>query len=147
VWEDLLSEQFNFTRSRAFPLFVANALRWLAGTPAWYPTVAAGRPMVAASVGAAIRVVGPDGRVIDPLGAAFVPPRAGMVPVSKSTKALAVSLIDPNVTAGQRDASVVAADLSASAGRGGPGAATWLGLLALVLLAGEWHFFQRGRLP
>ena len=147
VWEDLLSEQYNFTRSRAFPLFVANALRWLAGTPAWYPTVGAGRPLVAASVGAAVRVVAPNGRVIDPLGAAFVPPKAGDLPVSVKGRTLAVSLIDPSVTAATRDASLTVAEASAGGASTGAGLATFLGLLALVLLAVEWHFFQRGRLP
>jgi hypothetical protein len=82
VWNDLLSEQYNFTRSREFPLFVANAVRWLAGTPAWYSSVGAGRPLVAASVGSALRVVAPNGRVIDPLGTAFIPPQAGDLPLA-----------------------------------------------------------------
>ena len=146
VWEDLLSEQYNFTRSRAFPLFVANALRWLAGTPAWYPSVGAGRPLTAASVGAAVRVVAPNGRVIDPLGAAFVPPMAGDLPVAAKGKSLSVSLIDPAVTSGVRDASMTVAKAGAGHSSGG-GLATWLGMLALILLAGEWYFFQRGRLP
>jgi len=147
VWEDLLSEQYNFTRSRAFPLFVANSLRWLAGTPAWYPTVGAGKPLVPASVGTAVRVVAPNGRVIDPLGAAFVPPKAGDLPVSIKGRTLAVSLIDPSVTAGTRDASLTIAKEAATHGGSGAGFATWLGLIALILLAVEWHFFQRGRLP
>ena len=147
VWADLLSEQYNFTRSRAFPLFVANALRWLAGTPAWYPSVGAGRPLVAASVGSAVRVIAPNGRVIDPLGTAFVPPRAGDLPVAANGRTLAVSLIDPTLTAGVHDASLPTAAASPMGGGSGAGIATWLGMLALILLAVEWHFFQRGRLP
>ena len=147
VWNDLLSEQYNFTRSRAFPLFVANALRWLAGAPAWYSTVSAGRPLVAASVGSAIRVVAPNGRVIDPLGTAFVPPRAGDLPVAADGRTLAVSLIDPAVTAGERDATLKTTDASPVGGGSGTGIATALAMLALILLAAEWYFFQRGRLP
>ena len=103
--------------------------------------------MVAASVGTAVRVVAPNGRVIDPLGAAFVPPKAGDLPVSVKGRTLAVSLIDPAVTAGVRDASMTVAKASAGHASTGAGIATWLGLLALILLAVEWHFFQRGRLP
>jgi hypothetical protein len=147
VWADLLSEQYNFTRSRAFPLFVANALRWLAGTPAWYPSVGAGRPLVAASVGSAVRVVAPNGRVIDPLGTAFIPPRAGDLAVAANGRTLAVSLIDPAVTSGVHDAALPTAAASPTGGGSGAGVATWLGVLALILLAVEWHFFQRGRLP
>ena len=147
VWDELLSEQFNFTRSRAFPLFVANAVRWLAETPAWYPSVGAGRPLVAASVGTAVRVVAPNGRVIDPVGAAFVPPQAGDLPVTIKGRTLAVSLIDPAVTLGVRDASMEVGKATAHGGGTGGGLATWLGLLAAMLLAAEWYFFQRGRLP
>ena len=42
VWESLLSEEFNFVQSSAFPLFVARALRWLAGEGDFVPWSAAG---------------------------------------------------------------------------------------------------------
>jgi hypothetical protein len=149
VWEDLLSEHYNFTRSRAFPLFVANSLRWLAGTPAWYPVVAAGAPLTAASAGDAARVIDARGRAIDPLGAAFVPPSAGDLRLAGAGagRTLSVSLLDPDVTRGRRDTAMAIAALNPMDVGSGAGAATWLGVLALALLAFEWYLFQRGRLP
>jgi hypothetical protein len=146
VWEDLLSEHYNFTRSRAFPLFVANALRWLAGTSAWYPYVAAGQPLVAASSGDGARIVDAGGRAIDPLGVAFVPPRAGELRLA-GDRTLSVSLLDPNVTRGSRDAALEVAALAPVDLAPRMTLFTWLLVLAVILLAVEWHFFQMGRLP
>ncbi len=53
---ELLGEHFNFTRTRAFPLFVAGAVRWLAGNAEFAPYMAAGERMP---------------------GTEFVPPTAG----------------------------------------------------------------------
>jgi hypothetical protein len=94
-----------------------------------------------------VRVVAPNGRVIDPLGTAFIPPRAGDLAVAANGRTLAVSLIDPAVTSGVHDAALPTAAASPTGGGSGAGVATWLGVLALILLAVEWHFFQRGRLP
>jgi len=147
VWEELLSEQYNFTRSRAFPLFVANALRWLASTPAWYPYVAAGRPLVTASAGDPARVVDASGRAIDPVGVEFVPPRAGELRLGGGDRTLSVSLLDPGVTVGSRDAAMERASLAPVDLSPDTSLATWLLVLALILLAAEWYFFQMGRLP
>jgi len=147
VWEDLLSENYNFTRSRAFPLFVANALRWLASTPAWYPYVAAGRPLVTAGAGDTVRVVDAGGRALDPIGVEFVPPRAGELRLAGSDRTLAASLLDPDVTLGSRDTAMEVATLTPVDLSPDASLATWLLVLALILLAAEWYFFQMGRLP
>ena len=147
VWDELLSEHYNFTRSRAFPLFVANAVRWLAGTPAWYPAVAAGRPLVAATTGAADRMVNAAGRVIDPIGAAFVPPRAGELRIADTKRTLTASLLDQNVTRGARDTTMDVAALAPVTSTPLPDPATLLLVLAIGLLGAEWYWFQRGRLP
>jgi hypothetical protein len=147
VWDDLLSEHYNFTRSRAFPLFVANSLRWLAGTQAWYPVAAAGRPLLAAAPGAAARIVDLSGRAIDPIGAAFVPPRAGDLRLAGSDRPIAVSLSDPDATRGVRDASMAVAALAPADAGSGADLSAWLVALAIALLGLEWYLFQRGRLP
>ena len=45
IGRDVLSDRFNFTRTRAFPLFVARAVRWLAESEEFAPYVAAGEPL------------------------------------------------------------------------------------------------------
>ncbi len=146
VWEELLSDDYDFTRSRAFPLFVANAVRWLAGTDAWYPYAAAGRPLSTSVAGERPRVLSADGRVIDPLGVEFVPAGAGELRLD-SGQPLAVSLLDRDVTSGVGDTAIQPADLSRAGVSAPAGMATWLLLLAVALLALEWHLFQRGRIP
>ncbi|MHC4954339.1 MAG: vWA domain-containing protein [Planctomycetota bacterium] len=42
---DLLTDRYNFTRTRAFPQFVARAVRWLAGSAEFPAFVAAGEPV------------------------------------------------------------------------------------------------------
>jgi hypothetical protein len=147
VWEDLLSEDYNFTRSRIFPVFVANAVRWLAGRKAWYPYAAAGRAMATTVPGERSRVLAANGRAIDPVGAEFVPARAGDLPRDAGDTPLAVSLLDGDATTGVRDASLEPANLAAVGFAPRSGIITWLLLVALVLLAFEWRLFQRGRIP
>ena len=100
VWEELLSEHYNFTRSRAFPLFVANALRWLAGTPAWYPY---GRRRPArsspASAGERRARVDASGRVDRSARRRRSCRRApANCALAAATRTLSVSLLDPDVT-------------------------------------------------
>jgi hypothetical protein len=147
VWEELLSDSFNFTRSRAFPLFVANAVRWLAGTEAWNPFVAAGQPLITNGAGVTAQVVSASGRVLDPLNVDFVPPVAGEVKVSGDGKPLSVSLLDLDVTRGARDEALQIATLDSVNLVPDRSPASWLLVLALILLAVEWYYFQMGRMP
>lgn len=147
VWEELLSDDFNFTRSRAFPLFVANAIRWLAGAERWHPYVAAGRPLPSATAGADTQMVDASGRVLDPIGTDFVPARAGEVRMTGATAPLAVSLLDPAVTTGARDEALQMVSPATRDVAAGSSLASWLLALALLLLAAEWYFFQMGRMP
>ena len=145
VWQDLLSEEFNFTQSRAFPLFIAHALRWLGGARRGPAYVAAGQPLERDALEPEDRFLASGGRVLDPLGAAFVPEEAGDLPRAGSDRPLAVSLLDAATTLGS-SGDVPVSTLPAS---GGPTAhpATWLLLGALVLLLVEWYLNQTGRVP
>ncbi|MEO6222846.1 MAG: BatA domain-containing protein [Vicinamibacterales bacterium] len=157
VWEELLSDSFNFTRSRAFPLFVANAVRWLAGAESWHPFVAAGQPLLSSGAGERTRIVNAEGRLLDPLNADFVPPVAGELEYvgrplrgAKTTAtrtSLSVSLLDPDVTRGARDEALELATLEQIDLVPDSSPATWLLVLALILLATEWYFYQMGRMP
>ena len=89
VWADLLSKDFDFTQSRSFPLFIANAVRWLADTRSGHPYLAAGRPLAGETLAGADRILGPQGRVLDPLGVPFVPEQAGELKVENAARPLA----------------------------------------------------------
>jgi hypothetical protein len=136
VWEELLRDDYNFTRSRSFPLFVAQSVRWLAATPGWYPYVAAGEPLPQGELASAS---------IDVLGAAFVPEVAGELSVARGEAPLHAALLDSGVTVGTSgDIGVEDDPLSLGAA---PDPMTLLLLLALLLLAAEWLLYQRGRVP
>jgi hypothetical protein len=154
VWEELLSDTYNFTRSRAFPLFVASAVRWLAGTAVWHPYAAAGQPLVTSAAGEPAHVKSAGGRVLDPVGVPFVPSRAGewmlagpARPVPAGPDRLMVSLLDPTVTTGVADGSLEVASSGLLPATGAVDWLTWLVLLAIALLAAEWYFVQIGRMP
>jgi hypothetical protein len=147
VWNELLSDDYDFTRSRSFPLFVANAVRWLANAKAWYPSVAAGRALQTVVAGDRARVVAANGLVLNPPGVDFVPAGAGSLKLDAGMKPLAVSLLDPSVTTGARDTSAELAKHSPMGFAPQAGLSTWLLLLAVALLGLEWHLYQQGRVP
>lgn len=160
LWHELLSEDFNFTRSRAFPLFVANAVRWLAGTSTAYPFAAAGHPLTidlaAANAGhplssdsaaGTVHVVDAAHRVIDPVGVPYVAERAGVLELEAGASPLAVSLLDPLTTQGGDSATLGVRTYVAGSGASASHWITALLLLALLLLAGEWYGYRKGRLP
>jgi hypothetical protein len=151
VWAELLDESYNFTRSRAFPLFVSQSIRWLADSRAWYPYVAAGKPLILPSEGRRPAFIAGSGAPLDTLGADFVPVVAGMLSAASPDPSLAVSLLDPLTTAAGRSR---ATDALKSEGAKPElftllptDATAWLVLLAVLLLAGEWYLYRNGRLP
>lgn len=146
VWRELLSDDFNFTKTRAFPLFIDNAVRWLAGAPGDYPVVAAGRPLESAGLDSAARFVTAQGRALDPLGVTLVPAQAGEFPRAGGAKPLLVSLLDPVASSGATGG-LAEAPAAVLAGGMTTNPVTWLLLIALLLLVVEWHFNRVGRIP
>jgi Aerotolerance regulator N-terminal len=147
LWHELLTDDFNFTRSRAFPLFLAHAVRWLAGVPTAYPYAAAGKPLTGDAIDSNVHVIDAKGRSIDPLGVAFVPERAGALTLDTGARSLSVSLLDPATTVGGDEST-----LQVAAGDSGDraGANVWvtaLLLLGLLLLVAEWCWHRQGRMP
>jgi hypothetical protein len=145
VWEELLSDDFNFTKSRAFPLFVANSLRWLAEVRSGYPFVAAGRPLVSETLELDNRVLDAEGHVLDPLGVPFVPPQAGQIKVEHGGRPLEVSLLDPASTLGAARAGSALTEQASAGLSANP--VVWLLLAALGLLGLEWYLYQTSRVP
>ncbi|MCB9913972.1 MAG: BatA domain-containing protein [Planctomycetes bacterium] len=137
VWEELLGPAYDLRDSRAFPLFLAGSLRWLAARAELVPWIAAGETPIAARV----LTKGPDVR-LEPLGAAAVLPWSGPYVTADGAR------LEASVLA--RDA-VLAGAPAEDAYDDAPGAAsdpvTWLLLAALALLVFEWRQVRTGRMP
>ena len=145
VWLELLDERYNFTASRAFPLFVSRAARWLAEEDPVYAYLAAGR--FAPEESSEFALAGPGNSATRLLGADLAPPRAGLLQPPGTDLAYPVSLLSTAVTTGQRGADLPAFS-AAAGGLAGPSLlALLLILAALALLAFEWYAYQRGLMP
>ncbi len=126
VWDRLLTEEYNLTRSAAFPLFIARSLRWLAGEEAVDPYVRVGEVHDDFTAG----------------GVPYAPPRVGEYrgadgrTVWASLGGVGLSEVDE-----------VARVASMERVSRGIDWVTWLVAAALLLLIGEWLLYKRGRLP
>ena len=147
VWQELLSEDYNFVQSRSFPLFVAQSVRWLAGVEKWYPYLAAGQPLPVSPVGDAPAFVDADGQLIDTLGVDFVPNRAGLLHRASRAEPLAVALLDTAATTGRVDGALQYVGLDVLDAALVRNVVVWLLLLALGGLLVEWWLYQKGRMP
>lgn len=147
VWQELLSDDYNFVQSRSFPLFVAHSVRWLAGVEKWYPYLAASRPLPATFTGAEPYFVANNGKLIDTLGADFIPRRSGELRRVGADDPLAVSLLDYDTTTAQGDNALQGSGLGAFELGVERNSLVWLLLLALIGLLVEWWLYQRGRMP
>lgn len=151
LWEELLTEEFNFVQSRRFPLFISGSVRWLSEADAWVPYIAAGQPLNPLVAGTSLPSFTDEvGNIYETLGVPFTPMAAGELMQTDGGGAWA-SLIDEDITL-QADTSKEGVDLAIA--EGGMVAAlarqdliTWILLMVLALLAGEWFLFQRGRMP
>jgi len=139
VWSSLLTPEFNFTSSRTFPLFVARAVRWLGDEDDFLAHASAGRALAGRSEA---HLTAGDVR-LDPVGADFVPGEQGLY---RSTlgAAIDVSLQDAATTLGATPQPLGDA---APGARSGANLLRWMLLLALALVALEWHLYRTERLP
>ena len=137
-WAALLSPQFDFVHSRAFPIFVARSIRFLADVEPITPFAASAEPL--ADTVARTRDGGTA--TLDPIGAAVVPPRAGRYRDVEG-RSLSVSLSDPDTVLARSVTDV--APVSSAAG--GLPAWSWIALFALGLIVAEWFAYRTGRMP
>ena len=145
VWLELLDEHYNFTASRAFPLFISRASRWLVEEEPVYAYLAAGRFAPEESSEFALAALGTSATRL--LGADLAPPRAGMLESPNAEQIHPVSLLSAAVTTGQTGAELPAFS-PVGGGLAGPSLlALVLILAALALLAFEWYAYQRGLMP
>lgn len=139
VASDLLDERYDFVQSRAFPLFVARALRWLAAVEPLQSTWGAGAWLEDGST----RYVGADGRTVDTAGFEVRLPAAQTVTTANG-RAARVAWIDADA---QRRPVVDALSPAPDASSGGVRGTTLAALLALVLLCIEWWLVRSERMP
>ena len=139
MWSELLTERFDFTRTRAFPLFVGLAVRWLVDEPQWRSWLAAGETSEIA-----VAVTDALGRTQDPCQAPLTPLEAGPLQLAGSGESVSIALLASGSGAQAIDeAGAVDGEL--------PGVPPdWWSLLAmaaLLLLGLEWVLYRTGRMP
>ncbi|MFT7167607.1 MAG: hypothetical protein ACI80K_000729 [Paracoccaceae bacterium] len=133
VWSELFDPtRSSFTESRAFPVVVGRAARWLSGTPDIIPYRPRGRPQP-------VRLAGNAAMALYPWEVNDREATLG-----------APGLLDPGTTlrAGL-SAAPSDADRENYPATGGAGPwrfATWVLVLVLALLVSEWILYQRGRI-
>ncbi len=129
VGAELLGDDWDFAQTSAFPVFVSEAIRWLADATPVNPFARAGERLVPADQ---LSVAGAD----------VAPPRAGDCETNDGSR-LAVSLAAVSLPASD------ALDSVARSSDGGdwPSPMKWCVLIALVLIAFEWWLCRRGRIP
>ena len=142
-WSELIDESFNFKDSLSFPLFISKSIRYLANQEPWYAYLAAGQPYEQTSGSS---LASTDLLSEYAVGASYVRNEAGSFELDDGSS-LHVSLLDSTATLPSPSVGSVSTNLETSAAQGAWGLATWLILLVLVLLGGEWYLFQRGLMP
>ena len=138
VWESLLTDRYDLIGQRAFPVFVARAVRRVAGIGDVPPVIAAGTSLPAEL--APLRE--PSGARLDPADGALTPFVAG-AHTTRTDAPLEVALLDARATA-PHDAEQREETTARAAP---PDLTAWTALAALALLCAEWVLFRRGRIP
>lgn len=133
----LLGDGYNFVQSRAFPLFVAEALRWLAQVEDVPRRTAAGEIVI----GEHRTLQDEASSKLDPVGASFFPPAAGLYRDGGQV-VLAASL-----ESSLDDSDVVTLPGLDKVSAAGPGLLFWISILAFLALVAEWILVRTGRIP
>ncbi len=132
---ELLGPDRTFVESRAFPLFLAGAIRHLAGRETFRRFAAAGEPV--ADADAAYRHAD---TTLDAVGTDFVPPVAGDYVADGD-------MFTASLLTGALTASAGATGAAESEAGGAFDVALLVMLLAFALLLVEWTLFRAGRVP
>lgn len=139
MWSQLFGDRFNFARSRAFPLFFAMTLRWLADREEWPGYASVGTPLFLGDAEA--RPIG--GAWSSGLNDWYTPTQSGVHETSDGVRFAAAAFDEALVSS-----SGVGADLAvASPNAGRPLLVTILMIAAFVLLLVDWFLYRVGRIP
>ena len=140
IWSELIAPDLDLFHSRALPIFVARSLRWLAGRDRTPTFVTAGM----STPSHLEQLVDSSGHGTFGVDGAVVLPEAG-VWKSPIGHRLAGSVSDERLLSTKQTGNKAAVDILS-----GTGDSDWLTILAglaLVLLALEWFFLTRERIP
>ena len=122
VWRSLFSSAFDFQESRACPIFVSRSIRWLANRPPIVPWAAQGErlPVAAREFDriTSTTAVTSDGRTVLATRVGAAVDEATELPIIASPNPLTRFSLT-----------------------------SWLGLIVIGLLIGEWALYQRGQIP
>ncbi len=144
LWSELLTTQFNFKKSRAFPIFMARTVRWLSKADPWFPYAAVGEELPLDMNGSQARILGENGVIRDSLGARKSPDSAGVLSLEQND--LWASLQMP--VAGKSVEDALAVRMTLGAGMFVvSNLMTWILLLVMGLIFIEWRLHQTGRMP
>ncbi len=140
VWSNLLGPDYDFVQTRAFPLFLAAAVRWLADVPELQQDASAGAWITSRRA----PLQASDGTQLDGVGVPFRLPRVGNWSDAQGST-LSVALLDPALhrASAPWPSSNAEASNTLFAGELWP----WIALLALLLLAAEWIFVRKEWIP
>jgi len=130
IGRELISDEYDFVQSSAFPLFLSTAIRWLSGVDPVEPFSVAGERSVRG--GGRLALVGSE----------YAPPRAG-THSDRDGKALEVALPAVRLPEGRALKEVT----GLTGARRRSNLVTWCILAAILLVGGEWWLFQKGRIP
>ena len=122
IWSSLLTPAFDFTQSRAYPIFFAKSIRWLADRPEEVNWAGVGERLPSAVLEFE-RIVSDTALTAD------------------GRELAAVRYVESSV----EEAELEIAPATGALGK--VSTYTWLGLLLSVLLVGEWALYQKGRMP
>ena len=140
IWRRLLGDDYNFVRSRSFPVFVALGLRWLAGHKELPPNLAVGERSTLTPLFATLE----SGPKLAFLGAEFRPQQVGEYQLD-SGDMVSASLLDPDLSLADRG--VLTEIESVSNDSASLSLFSLFILLAITLLFADWFLFLRGRIP
>lgn len=145
IWDALLGEEFHFVDSRAFPVFVAQSVRWLVGLEPTATFALAGHPVsgdTARRRVASVDAGATDGTWLDPVGAAFVPPAGGVFETSDGSRLGVLNPLPPPPP----DTPTGLPPTTATALATRDWSAIIAGLLVTLILI-EWFLVRTGRMP
>jgi hypothetical protein len=140
LWASLLDERFDFAKSRAFPLFLARSVRWLARVDPIANTCAAGEFAQDGSQ----RLKLASGAQLDSVGAELRIPRVGEA-TNERGRAVYASLLDLDTSRAPADNGLAVS--TKSHGATNSDLLPWIVLLAIALLLVEWWLVRAERIP
>ena len=146
IWRDIVSEDYNFADSSAFPLFVTKAVRWLANPQPALPYAVAGLELPQAFESAPLGEQPVVERLA--LGSSFVPFEPGQIVLGSGSNGRQISVTSLDNRSAEPDQidEPLSSASNTNFSSGLPLSSIVL-LLVVVFAVFEWVLYQRGLVP